>query len=331
MASRSESYLRHARHYLGVLRLTEDLFSEGDESSLRALLRFDGERPQIELAQARCTELSRRDSVAAVLCAEFAGAGVRLLDLRQSPFSRARWLDIGVRCAQAVGDRETEGNASGNLGIVHARSAEFELALECFRRDLAVARQIGDRASEGKALGNIGIALKNVGDLPQALDFCAKSLALANSLNDRREEARAWGALGTIYVAMGDVGRAAECFERDVTAARECGDYRARAMALCNLGNVYSVLGQKEQALACYREQLEAARLLGDSVAEGAALFGLAGETRADDFDAAIEAGEAALVLFTRAGSSHADVVARALARWVQEAGDAPEGRPPRD
>ena len=109
---RAAAQHRLAVHFYGVLRESGKLYHEGGEAALRGLAGFDAERVSIEAGQARAAaafaSLAAGTEVpdflkAARLCAEYANAGVSLLDLRHNPAQRIAWLEIGDLRGQAVG------------------------------------------------------------------------------------------------------------------------------------------------------------------------------------------------------------------------------------
>ena len=84
-----------------------------------------------------------------------------------------------------------------------------------------VAHTLGDRSSEGNALGNLGVAYKNLGEVRKAIEFYEQQLVIAREIGDRQGEASASWNLGLIYEAQGDLQRAADLMQVRVNYLRE--------------------------------------------------------------------------------------------------------------
>jgi len=91
-----------------------------------------------------------------------------------TPFYEQR-LEI----ARAIGDRRSEGNTLGNLGIAYAALGNVRQAIAYYEQALAITREIGDRRGEGNALGNLGIAYAVLADPERAISFHEQNLAIA--------------------------------------------------------------------------------------------------------------------------------------------------------
>ncbi|MHB8596767.1 MAG: DUF6788 family protein [Ktedonobacteraceae bacterium] len=74
--------------------------------------------------------------------------------------------------------------ASGNLGDLHLRMAEYPAAQEAFRRSLTIAERIGDVPIRCVGVGNLGVVALQRGTLREAEGLLREALALAQQIND---------------------------------------------------------------------------------------------------------------------------------------------------
>lgn len=75
-------------------------------------------------------------------------------------------------------------SVSCNLGDVHLRRAEHELAQANFRRSLTLAERIGEIPLQYVVLGNLGVLATRFGNLMEAEDSFRQGVVLAEQLND---------------------------------------------------------------------------------------------------------------------------------------------------
>jgi tetratricopeptide (TPR) repeat protein len=272
---RYEASLRHARHYLEVLRHADDLYLKGGASVLSGLGLFDLERTNIEAGQGWAANLGKDDEAAAEVCNLYPDAGVYCLDLRHHPRERIRWLEAGLDAARHLKHKSAEGVHLGNLGSAYRNLGGYRRAIEYYEKHLEIARAIGDRQGEAQALGNLGIAYNSLGEYRRAIEYNEKALEIAREIGDRQSEGQALGSLGNAYSSLGEYRRAIEYHEKTLEIAREIGDRQTEGNALGSLGNAYSSLGEYRRAIESHEMHLEIAREIGDRRGEGNALGNL--------------------------------------------------------
>ena len=71
---------------------------------------------------------------------------------------RCQEAQVALMHALAAGDRPGEGAAYCKLGHAFDSLGQFDKAIECHQKHLAIALEVGDRTGEGRAYGNLGIA-----------------------------------------------------------------------------------------------------------------------------------------------------------------------------
>jgi tetratricopeptide (TPR) repeat protein len=314
---RSDSQLRHAEHYVAVMRAADELYRRGGQALEEGLELFNLEWSNIRAGQAWAEEYSTEKDEAAALCINYPNAGAHLLDLRQHPRERLRWLEAALVAARRLDRRDAEGPLLSNLGLAYAALGEISRALEFYERSLAIAREVGSRAGEGAALGNLGLAYASLGENQRAIDYFEQQLAISRDISDRAGEGAALGNLGLAYTDVGETKRAVEFFEKRLAIAREIGDRRSEGNVLSNLGSTYYVLGELRRALELHEQALVIAREIGDSRGQGKALYNASLVLdQLGERPKAIENARAALSLFAQIEDPNAARVQKQLDEW---------------
>ena len=288
----SEARLLHALFFYDLLAQCDALYLEGGEKVLEGLGLFDRERAHIEAGQAHVAGLAKAGDKgeAARLAIGYPNAGVYVINIRLHAREWIAWLDVAVTAARAVGDKQAEGAALGNLGLAWARLGEPRKAIEYHERALAVSREIGDRRGEGNALGNLGIAWKDLGEPRKSIEYMEQVLALMREIGDRRGEGNALGNLGIAWKDLGEPRKAIDYHEQRLDIAREIGDRRGEGNALVNTGNAWNLLGEPLKAIEPHQQALDAFREIGDRRGEGNALMCLGiARDKLEERSAAIE------------------------------------------
>src|SRR5215831_4743409 len=80
-----QAHLRHAGHYLALLRRAEEFFEHGGEAIPGALALVDTEWPNLESAFAWLANHADTDETAAQLCSDLPNVGPTLPHLRLGP------------------------------------------------------------------------------------------------------------------------------------------------------------------------------------------------------------------------------------------------------
>lgn len=190
--------------------------------------------------------------------------------------------------ALALKDREYEGTALLNNGIVQNELEHYEEALALTRQSLAIfqdlnlphrtahatyeigncALQLGrwaeaeaafDRADEGwRAVGSVhgqaqvqwarGLLRHVLGDLKASQDDYANSLRLAQAYGDSDLQMDLHRHLGLLRQSSGDLDGALEQYQQALTLAEKCKNRHAQAQILYRIGTVREQLALREAA-----------------------------------------------------------------------------------
>jgi tetratricopeptide (TPR) repeat protein len=304
-----------ADHSVTLFARANVLYLQGGEALGRGLALFDAQRLNIESGWTWASAHAEQDEWADQLCARFPVAGSDILDIRQSPSERIRWLQAPLAAARRQRDLNGEATLLRDCGTAYYNMGDMLHAIENHTQALTVAREGFDHRTEAGALAGLGLAYGRNGDFPRALEFHEKAIALSREITDRRLECESMASMARTYLLMGNVRDATELCEQALAIARETGDIGAEALllgdvaaamlasgkthravdfgtqslqkargigdrlqqqeALATLGNSYSVLGEGRRSIECHESRLKIARELRDRYSEGDALGNL--------------------------------------------------------
>jgi len=248
-AEREAAALRHARHYLEVIRRAGVLYRQGGESLMRGLALFDLERGNIQGGQSWAASRAGSSHEAAILCSDYPDRGTYILNLRQHPRESIRWREAALAATSQLADREAEGRHLGNLGLAYQVLGEYRRAIEYHEQYLTTARGIGNRRGEGQVLGNLGLAYHSLGEHRRAIEYHEHSLTIKRLTGERQGEANSLGNLGNAYGSLGEPGRAIEYYQQQLSITREIGDQQGTGNALWNMTFVLDGLGDRKKAV----------------------------------------------------------------------------------
>ena len=317
---KDEGQRRHASYYLSVLREAKELYKKGGEALKRGLVLFDLEWPNIQAGQIWAEEHASEDSeddVAVSLCSNYPGAGVYLLNLRQHPRERIRWLEAALVAARRLKVSLLEGSHLINLGNAYWELGDARRALQFYEQSLSSARETYNRYREGVAMVCLGFAYAALSETHHAIEFYEQALPIVRETGDLRIEGSALGGLGTAYYDLGEYQRAIEFYEQALALHREIGDRFNEGNALGNLGRAYDALGESSRAIEFYERQLLIAREIGHRRGEGIALWNMSlALNELGERDKAVAHAEAALKIFELIEHPSATEVREQLEEW---------------
>ena len=276
MPSSREAHLRHAQHYCSLLQSANALHLKCGDQITEGLSIFDREWANILAAYDWVGNFTQKDLVEASLCCAINDAGSHLLDLRQHPHERIRWLNTALTAARTLAaGRLMECLILSNLGAAHLRMRKAREAVKCSQKSLAIAKELKNGYAVAVAVGNLGNAYLQLGDINLAIHCFKYDLEVCRQTADRRGEGEAFLNLGNAYLCNDDGKDAAECFEQALIASRACGARQNEANALGNLGIVRRQSGDLHKAIEAQKEALDLFRAMEDRTGESNALGNL--------------------------------------------------------
>jgi serine phosphatase RsbU (regulator of sigma subunit) len=153
------------------------------------------------------------------------------------------WLEA-FNASKQIGDKESEGEASSQLGLIYARLCNFQKALEFFNKGLVIREELGDENAVASSLNRIGMVLRQTKKFDESLDYYFRSLEIRKK--NRQKGAIPWTLLGiaNTYEEMKDYLRSLEYYEQGLIE----GDKRCILQCLMGAGRVHSRLGHGKEA-----------------------------------------------------------------------------------
>jgi tetratricopeptide (TPR) repeat protein len=244
----------------------------------------------------------------------------RLSNSTADPLGVLRYLDdlltvqeAALAAARHAGDRNVEGRAIGNLGVVYSELRRFDEAIDCYEQVAAIFRETGDRPGESQALTLLGADYSEVGRSDEAIECYEHATAISREIDDRHGEGHALANLGITYRELRRFDEAIDCLEQATAILRATGDRRDEGQALGNLGWAYGDAGRVDEAIECYEQSLAIFRETGDRYGEGQALshlgssYGEAGRS-----DEAIDCHQQAVAILRETGDRRGEGLALA-------------------
>jgi len=224
-----------------------------------------------------------------------------------------------------TGDHPGEALLLNNIGWTQSTLANWEAALDDYRRSLDLLQTSPNDLTRARVLANMGVANRQLGELDQAETYFNQSLPLWKQVGDRRGEATTLGALANLYLAAENrPAKAIPVLESALTAWRASGDKRGLAEALSETARAQAALGRFDTAQASAAESLELARAVHDRRLTGIALAEMARTTLLSAHPSqAISASDQALIEFRAIGDrSYEAFSLETIARAESEGGN---------
>jgi CHAT domain-containing protein/tetratricopeptide (TPR) repeat protein len=216
-----------------ALRLREEAVRHAEalgDPALAALRRADVGMALIELHDYAGAilffeqALADTDDVHTEMLATF-GLGISQLELNRFA-GAAESFERMARRAEESGKVREQGLAAGELGLVHHKRGDAELALEHLDRAIAICQQIGDRHNEAGWWQNKGMVRRDQGRFAEALVFYERAVELRRQLPGARGNPNLYKHIGQSRAGFGDDDSALELFDQALEGARAVDDHK---------------------------------------------------------------------------------------------------------
>jgi tetratricopeptide (TPR) repeat protein len=174
--------------------------------------------------------------------------------------------ELAVECYQkclAISERHGQKyyicNAVGNIGNVNLYKGDYEAAMEYYERQLGIAQELGNKQIIATTMGNMGIVYDLKNQYEQAMTYYEKALESSEELGDREGISRHIGNMGIIYKNRGELAKAMACFTRQLTIKRELGHKQGVSLTLGNIAGIFRKQKKYDLALDYYNDALQIA------------------------------------------------------------------------
>lgn len=144
-----------------------------------------------------------------------------------------------------------------NIGSIYQDKGEYFLALDFFKKALAIDMQYNNLNGIGSDYNNLGIIHLLLSNSTGALDYFSKALKIRKETNNDKEIARVNINIGVVLKGLGRFAEALACFEQSLAVARKLKDVRTEATALNNIGLIYNAVGNYSKAKSYFIQSLQ--------------------------------------------------------------------------
>ena len=177
-----------------------------------------------------------------------------------------------MKIKDALGDRYGLAQTYNNLGLVYADKGEWDLAIEYYEKDMEISEALGDRHGLAQTYGNLGLVYADKGEWDIAIEYYKKSVEIFEALRDRHGLASTYNNLGSVYARKGEWDIAIEYYKKSVEIFEALGDRHGLAQTYNNLGLVYAAKGEWDLAIDYHEKSMKIKEALGDRHGVGTTL-----------------------------------------------------------
>nr|AAU82437.1 FOG TPR repeat [uncultured archaeon GZfos17F1] len=165
---------------------------------------------------------------------------------------------------EALGDRHGLASTYNNLGLVYAGKGEWDLAIEYYEKSMKIFETLGDRYGLAQTYGNLGLVYADKGEWDLAIEYYEKDMKIFETFGDRYGLAQTYGNLGLVYADKGEWDLAIEYYEKSMQVEETLGDRHGLAQTYNNLGLVYAGKGEWDIAIEYYEKSMKIFETFGD-------------------------------------------------------------------
>nr|NQU93454.1 tetratricopeptide repeat protein [Bacteroidota bacterium] len=148
-------------------------------------------------------------------------------------------------------------NSLNNLGIVYAKTMQYQKALDHFRLALEMKNAMLDENHDMEKImqyqsgsyNNIGLIYDQIGKYDSALYFYNKSINIKRTLSDYRGIAESLQNIGVTYLNLNDFTKARDCLQRAYQIADSLSNIFMAGDITYNLAEMYFRQGQNDSAV----------------------------------------------------------------------------------
>ncbi len=212
---------------------------------------------------------------------------IRIYQMLEEHSHAIEYSEQKLNLALETGDREREGDALKDIGVIYIERTDYIKAIEYLEQSLTVAREIKAPVLEVQALDYLGSTywflgnfertyyyfkqiLQAIRDFNRHSSLNPENLVYARTVNQyfKEKEVLVLSSLGEItYIGgFGNTRQAIDYFQESLALARTLNFVEGESQALSSLGGVYLILGDYRKAIDYYQQALEQLRQDQDSL-----------------------------------------------------------------
>jgi tetratricopeptide (TPR) repeat protein len=165
--------------------------------------------------------------------------------------------------ASRLGDKTGEGQLQCCLGALMRQQGQYDTAIACLTRSLALHKEQHEPDETAWALYELAMLFREEGQFQRAGTHAQEALSLFGEAGDAKGTAWMQLVLGEVSRGYGRYSEALSYFERALASFRALNNDEGIAHALRDRGTIYEALGRYPEALADYEEALRLFTLQG--------------------------------------------------------------------
>jgi tetratricopeptide (TPR) repeat protein len=166
------------------------------------------------------------------------------------------YFEQALRIYRAIGDRQGEDLALGNLGATFHHLGDYDRARTSYEYALQICREIGDRQGEAEILNHLALLSHQVNNGQASCEYSQQALLIARDLGDRSLEAYALTHLGHALAGLGRLTDAADAYWQALRLHQKLDEHNLAMEALAGLARVAQAQGDLAQAQSLVEEIL---------------------------------------------------------------------------
>jgi len=177
--------------------------------------------------------------------------------------TRGYWMEARskteelIAVARALGDKQTEAHAIGELAAMFQRIGEYERAVELTQEARKLVEESGDKRGVALALHQLGILVQSRGDYGEAARLYHESMQIKEELGNKKGVAYTLHQLGMLAQDQGNYSEAVEYYRQSLKIKEELADKSGMATTLLALGTLAQDQGSYEEAVRHCQESLK--------------------------------------------------------------------------
>ncbi|QDU59873.1 Regulatory protein AfsR [Planctomycetes bacterium Pan216] len=237
----SEAMWRFCRHFADKCLALEQQYETGSDSATEALMGFDVDRPNIEIAFEWVVHRLGDAHEAVQLCIDYVARAAQIRDMRQHPLERIRWCRVGLEAARKAGDFHASVQFLGNGARAHAELGDLQGARSIHEEVLSMARKSGHGQHECTALiqlGNMELESESFDVAKQRFEDAAR---VAAAIEEPSLGAAAAANLAQVLIQLGDIDSAKKHLAIACDAFAMLGDQRGILTPLALMAKIAAI------------------------------------------------------------------------------------------
>jgi len=185
----------------------------------------------------------------------------------QLAYYSAQWAEAQGVFEELMGQElppRLEPSVTHLLGMVYHDKGEWDKAIECYQRSLAIREKVGDEHEIATTFNGLGEVYRVKREWDKAIEYQQRSLAIWEKMGDEHGMAYNFNNLGAVYHDKGEWDKAIEYFQHSLAIFEKVGDEHSMATTFSNLGEVYRVKREWDKAIECHQRSLVVKEKMGD-------------------------------------------------------------------